>query len=557
MPLIYAPLPKGNYIRLLEVREGFLSHELVCKFNVVCLDDCKEDYTAISYAWGNQSSPTTTVKFSDGQTLSLSATLSSLFTSLRKKQRSFTVWIDAICINQQDTAEKSSQVALMGDVYSRAEEVLLWLGDETPETHEAFRFMESKQTWSWPEDWDSGIDSTELQSMFSILGRAYFQRVWVVQEVTLNGNVVMACDDQRIDFDNFRHCVFAVWKFFEGWESLDDDSDEVRGLYCATRMIFIRDEWQDLGAVRFEILLQAALHCKATDARDMVFAFRGIGGRDRPVPEPDYEASVEDVFTKTATALLCHGPSLDFLALSGTACREMPSNLPSWVADLSQHSWSEPFVPCDRGSWDTGGPLQVTATISPPNRLRLQVRVFDAVAVDCPPFNSHSVPEQKAAVEQALSLKNRLPYDTSDDEWLQTVAWSLIFGLDIDDQPAGAEYLDYFSSWLEWLQSSSSQADLVKIQGNKYHRTVGPRIDSWKAFMTERGSFCIGPPKLEVGDIVCVVPGCRFPLLLRASRTLDEGASLPSYILVSWCFVQGIMKGEAVTSGEILDLLLE
>jgi hypothetical protein len=50
MPLIYAPLPKGNHIRLLEGRQGFLSHELVCKFNFVCLDDCKDEYIAISYA---------------------------------------------------------------------------------------------------------------------------------------------------------------------------------------------------------------------------------------------------------------------------------------------------------------------------------------------------------------------------------------------------------------------------------------------------------------------------------------------------------------------------
>jgi hypothetical protein len=57
------------------------------------------------------------------------------------------------------------------------------------------------------------------------------------------------------------------------------------------------------------------------------------------------------------------------------------------------------------------------------------------------------------------------------------VAWSLIFGLDIDDDPAGPEYREYFKEWLKWLQSSSTQADLAKINSNKYQRTIRVRID--------------------------------------------------------------------------------
>lgn len=555
MDLIYNPLPQGNYIRLLEVCQDSLSHELVCKFNIVRLDDCRHKYTAISYAWENQA-PVSRIRFSNGQSIPLSLTLSTLFDSLRKNYRSFTLWIDAICINQKDTAEKSSQVRLMGQVYSCAEQLLLWLGESNRETQDAFQFMESKQTLSWPDDWDLEKDLSGLESLFTVLERPYFQRVWVIQEITLNDNVLMACGSDRIDFDNFRLCVFAVWRFFEGWDDYDNDSDAIRGLYCVTRMIFVRDEYQDSGAVRYEILLQAALHCKATDNRDMVFAFRGIGGSDRPVPDPDYNASVEDVYIKTAIALLCYGTSLDFLALSGVGFRQQPSNLPSWVPDFRYHSYNEPFVPCDSASWSTGGSLEVPVTIVPPNQLRLQVRVFDFVDVNCAKFNSFSVTEQKTAMEGVLLLKQRLPHDVSQESWLEIVAWSLILGLDIDDDPAGPEYREYFNEWLKWLQSSSTQADLAKINSNKYQRTIGMRIDGWKAFMTKRGSFCIGPPEVAVGDMICVVPGCRFPLILRSNKTGSDDESRSRYILVSWCFVQGIMQGEAMASGQILDVLL-
>jgi hypothetical protein len=288
----------------------------------------------------------------------------------------------------------------------------------------------------------------------------------------------------------------------------------------------------------------------------MVFAFQGIGGSDRPVPDPDYNALVEDVYIKTAIALLCHGTSLDSLALSGVGFREQPSNLPSWVPDFRYHSYGEPFVPCDRASWSTGGSLEVLATIVPPNQLRLQVRVFDFVDVNCAKFNSFSMTEQKTAMEGVLSLKQRLPYNVSQESWLDVVAWSLIFGLDINDVLAGPEYREYFNKWLKWLQSSSTQANLAKINNNKYKRTIRMRIDRWKAFMTKRGSFCIGSPKVAVGDMICVVLGCRFPLILRSNKTGSNDESCSRYILISWCFVQGIMQGKDMALGQILDVLL-
>jgi hypothetical protein len=76
--------------------------------------------------------------------------------------------------------------------------------------------MELKQTLSQPDDWDLEKDFSGLESLFTILERPYFQRVWVIQEVTLSNNVLMACGSDRMDFDNFRLCIFAMWKFFEG-----------------------------------------------------------------------------------------------------------------------------------------------------------------------------------------------------------------------------------------------------------------------------------------------------------------------------------------------------
>lgn len=71
----------------------------------------------------------------------------------------------------------------------------------------------------------------------------------------------------------------------------------------------------------------------------MIFTFEGIANKDRPVPEPEYTASVEDVYTATAITLLYHGTSLDLLALADIAVRKQTIGF----ADLGSRS-SSPFL---------------------------------------------------------------------------------------------------------------------------------------------------------------------------------------------------------------------
>ncbi len=129
----------------------------------------------------------------------------------------------------------------MGRLYSSASQVLLWLGAGTLESHEALRVMMSKQTLSWPDDWDRdeemvGRNFSGLKEVLRLLSRPWLQRVWIIQEVTLSDNVLMACGDDRIDFDNFKHCVYAVWKFLGGLSELDYDHPSRRGLWCVTKL---------------------------------------------------------------------------------------------------------------------------------------------------------------------------------------------------------------------------------------------------------------------------------------------------------------------------------
>lgn len=107
MDRIVPPLRQDNYIRLLECRVEPQTRSILCNFKIVTLSLCEEQYTAVSYAW-EDATPVGKLELSDGHTFPLSRTLSDLFASLQQNQERFTLWINSICISQQDPQEKAS-----------------------------------------------------------------------------------------------------------------------------------------------------------------------------------------------------------------------------------------------------------------------------------------------------------------------------------------------------------------------------------------------------------------------------------------------------------------
>ncbi|KAK2599806.1 hypothetical protein N8I77_011529 [Diaporthe amygdali] len=543
---IYQPLPRGDWIRVLEVHE--VDSELFCNFKYICIDNCNVDYSAISYAW-EDTTPVSSISFPDERSLPLSRTLVALFDSLRQGRTTFTVWIDALCINQIDPVEKAHQVSMMGRVYACAKQVLLWLGESDNRARAAFRFMQLIREHGYTTDDEIKLllrnspRPKPLRAVLSLLARPWFRRVWVIQEITVNPEVTVACGVDQVPFGYFRDSVFAIWKFHD---MPIYDGPRLRGLWNATRVIQIREKFLSEGPLPYEDLLETAYHVRATDDRDMVFSFWGIGDHRRPIPEPSYSITVEDLYAQTAEALLCHGTSLDALALSGISMCRRPTSLPTWVLDPRNHSFSEPFVSCDNGGWDAGGHLQVPAQKCTSSQLQLDVAFLGVVDEDCPVFQSWSVLNQQAALRSVLELRHRIPGTISYEQWLEVVWPSLILGLDIDDEPVGSEYREHFNEWLTCLLSSTSGDDIVQIQQNIYHRTMAPRVDDWKAFLTQKGTFCIGPPEVQVGDLLSQ------PYFNYAILTGQEPDTLEKRADKSIDYVERVRQTWATTSGEDL-----
>lgn len=129
---IYLPLdPAMNEIRLLKIHQSRSQANSTLRVTLVrsSLEDVADvEYETISYAWGD---PTLSAKIVvNSMTLLFPKETQKALLRLRLRDKPRTVWIDAVCINQMDKAERSRQVAIMSQIYRKGIRNVVYLGDD-------------------------------------------------------------------------------------------------------------------------------------------------------------------------------------------------------------------------------------------------------------------------------------------------------------------------------------------------------------------------------------------------------------------------------------------
>lgn len=105
--------------------------------------DSDPSFAALSYVWSQRSlvysGPTAII--CNGIPIPITANCYLAILHLQRKLRTFTVWIDAVSINQDDEKEKSHQIPLMDDIYSCAQTVYVWLCEGNEATDRAMSYL--------------------------------------------------------------------------------------------------------------------------------------------------------------------------------------------------------------------------------------------------------------------------------------------------------------------------------------------------------------------------------------------------------------------------------
>lgn len=331
---IYEPLdliePSFRLVRLARGTEG----PVVCELFHALIHDASDsiDYEALSYTWGStRRSHRITV---NNRNLMITESLHDALRHLRDDLEDRILWIDAICIDQDNQTERGYQVQQMASIYERARQVIIWLGLGTPETDTLFdsiRRLErhalnfacsdwtpSDRRWQflWSTVTVGETPVTEHQSSKThcfrmLLWRDWFMRVWVLQEVAKARAARVVCGTKAVSAR-----IFALMPPLLGVEPDYRTQSVLDIMPGPSRKYSWWTETRDL-----HTLLHRFQGSQASDSRDLIYALLGISSdaADNSALLPDYNKSEEEV-VQDAIAFILDLQSHGVLA----------SSLPRW-----------------------------------------------------------------------------------------------------------------------------------------------------------------------------------------------------------------------------------
>ncbi|EME47138.1 hypothetical protein DOTSEDRAFT_124127, partial [Dothistroma septosporum NZE10] len=184
----------GNEIRLLHLEPGSPGDTLKCKLQHVS-SASSVSYETISYCWGD------TTRFytieAEGIDLAVPRGTADALLRFRDPDKVRTLWIDAVCINQDDEVERGTQIAQMHTIYACGTRNLIWIGEDDGTVADAIRVLnqvveeiedatESFRKFPMPGDADYYIHNRsglrleiDLEPLLSLCSRPWFGRLWV------------------------------------------------------------------------------------------------------------------------------------------------------------------------------------------------------------------------------------------------------------------------------------------------------------------------------------------------------------------------------------------
>jgi len=220
----YEPLPNTEAtIRILYLHPLSHSGKIEVSLTVVNLSD-KPVYTALSYEWGTEiEQQVITV---NGHFVHIHKNLYQLLLRLCPKHGFRRLWVDAICINQNNISERNSQVQMMGDIYKTATSVVAWLGDDAEHGEALLRHLKRSGEVSRtllqyggesveqnPRlEVEPSADSASVEALKILLRRTYWSRAWILQELMHGREITLMCGDEDISWEYLRAlCGCPLW----------------------------------------------------------------------------------------------------------------------------------------------------------------------------------------------------------------------------------------------------------------------------------------------------------------------------------------------------------
>lgn len=227
---------------------------------------------------------------------------------IRDESSTRALWVDAICINQADPIERAQQVAMMGDIYTSACNVINWLGPSTSSSTFGLEFLSllfGDVDLATDPPWTRYKPSKIRNGLKDILDREYFKRVWTVQENALASKITLKVGLSEMTWDKGADTYRAICRIkfaaiSPSWQAAglkDIDFDPLLNILDQSMMITRRAMERPCKEVTMLDTMYDMRDRKATDRRDMLFAWRSLAPKEEQKTfMVDYSKSADEVF---------------------------------------------------------------------------------------------------------------------------------------------------------------------------------------------------------------------------------------------------------------------
>lgn len=223
------------------------------------------EYEALSYTWGSDAQPKEILLDNGRARKPIGENCYHALRSLRLRDKDRQVWIDAICINQEDLEERARQVRMMDEVYRLATGVIVYLGEHTADSRVLFEDLTAADDLQ-PGDCDHRDPPSEevFQELDMLYERQWFKRVQVLQEVFFKkGSVTIMCGSSRVSF----HALYRLHFGYSRNHALTKSN-------MPLALLLIGGPQYQYSTPQFSLWYQlnASRNCLATDPRDSLLS---------------------------------------------------------------------------------------------------------------------------------------------------------------------------------------------------------------------------------------------------------------------------------------------
>lgn len=563
----------GSLIQLLDLlpHKGEDDAPIECKTKRALLED-EPEYEALSYVWGDPTNLGIVEVLVEGKMVPVTSNLHAALRRLRLADRTRTLWIDQLCIDQHNPNEKSHQVRLMREIYSSCRTCILWMGevpDDIPVADaKAVLDIIDYMAASYEARESGGVPPSEVlardpefrgpsRAMAAVIGDdesrpevSWWTRIWTVQEAALPPRLDLLWGPWSLPWERM---ILASRSWTTGPpEDIDTLTERPDGPCMGSLMAKV--VWLEIAKDRSDSALFLMFRWRyrhATDARDKAYALMGLCDRGSlPVVEKcRYDISPSRAFCCLTADLILSEESLTPLIMDPRLEPEIATpGVPRWAYDVKQHShfntdWFHIYAYDSyiaHGDRDLDLDAFRERMLEEPEVLRVPGARADVIA----------------HVGEPMVHDKRQPMD--DERFTERLnEWEV---LGRKHAPQRHTYWEAFGRTLmgdlmhdgeQWVERRATTEDVHEVYdflgddgGDDVRFTVKMMTANQVFFVTETGMLGLGHPDTKPGDEVWVLNGGKVPFTLTPRKTEGQVGEPEDYDFGGAAYVHGLMNGE-------------